>query len=443
MNALPPYLLKTPPTKLTTLPSGIRVATEEGFGEIATIGVWLDAGSAYENVFNNGTAHFLEHMAFKGTTNRTKQQLETEVENLGANLNAYTSREQTVYVAQCVKKDSERLLAIIADILQHSELTKSNVESERDTILKEKEVVEESEDELLFDYMHAAAYQKSSLGLTILGEVENIKSIKRSDLLEYITSHYTRRRAIVVAAGAVHHDEVVKMADKLFPHLSSNTDIPAREPVEFFGSEIRLPPKGPLAHVVYGFEGVSWAHPHYFTFMIIQTFLGNWDRNMGSGKHLGSRLADVVSQNELAHSYQTMSTCYYTTGILSIYCVAPPDNLDLLTYEVMREFKLIGERLDEEELRRAKNKVKSSFLMNIDSSMATAEDIGRQVLSLNRRLSPAEMFLRIEAIQISDVLECLDQYFNDVCPVIVAMGNLEKLPKYETIREMTNWNTQK
>jgi len=302
-------------------------------------------------------------------------------------------------------------------------------------------VVEEVEEELLFDYLHAIAYQGHSLSLTILGEEENIKSIRRNDLVSYIKTHYTAPRMVVVGSGAVKHEEVVKQAEQLFQNLSTANNAPARKPVEFVGSEIRLPNDSKeVAHVIFAFEGVGWSHPHYFTFMIIQSLIGNWDRNMGGGKYFSSRLAYVVSSAELAHSFQTLSTCYYTTGILAIYAIAPPDKLERLSYEIFEEFRLLGHNLTQEELTRVKNKVKSSFLMHLDGSMAIAEDIGRHILTLNRRLTPAELFARIDSIQISDVIECLDLHFNDICPAIVASGPINNLPTYNTMREWTNWS---
>ena len=137
----PNRLLSAPETRITTLPSGLRVATEARHGETATVGVWIDAGSRYETAENNGAAHFLEHLAFKGTKRRGQQELEVEIENMGAHLNAYTSREQTVYFAKCFKQDVEASMDILSDILLHSELAHRSVERERGVIVREMEEV--------------------------------------------------------------------------------------------------------------------------------------------------------------------------------------------------------------------------------------------------------------------------------------------------------------
>lgn len=151
----------SPITQLTTLPNGLTVATESHpHAETATVGVWIDAGSRAETDKTSGTAHFLEHMAFKGTNKRTQHALELEVENLGAHLNAYTSREQTVYYAKSFRKDVPQAVDIISDILQNSKLDKSAIERERDVILREQQEVDKQLEEVVFDHLHAVAFQR-------------------------------------------------------------------------------------------------------------------------------------------------------------------------------------------------------------------------------------------------------------------------------------------
>lgn len=151
-----------PLTEISTLSNGLTVATEaQSHAQTATIGVWIDAGSRAETDRTNGTAHFLEHMAFKGTGRRSQHALELEVENLGAHLNAYTSREQTVYYAKSFRKDVPVAVDIISDILQNSKLENSAVERERDVILREQQEVDKQLEEVVFDHLHAVAFQGS------------------------------------------------------------------------------------------------------------------------------------------------------------------------------------------------------------------------------------------------------------------------------------------
>lgn len=159
----------SPLTELTTLPNGLTVATESHpHAQTATVGVWIDAGSRAETDKTNGTAHFLEHMAFKGTNKRSQHALELEVENLGAHLNAYTSREQTVYYAKSFRKDVGQSVDIISDILQNSKLDNSAIERERDVILREQQEVDKQLEEVVFDHLHSVAFQGTSHSSIVL-----------------------------------------------------------------------------------------------------------------------------------------------------------------------------------------------------------------------------------------------------------------------------------
>ncbi|GJP35824.1 hypothetical protein CLOM_g20345 [Closterium sp. NIES-68] len=228
-----------PATRVTTLSNGLRVASEASLHpnapKTATIGVWIDAGSRYESEATNGTAHFLEHMIFKGTKRRSVQQLEMEVENAGGHLNAYTSREMTTYYAKVVQKDIPVAVDLLGDILQNSLFNEDAVNRERGVILREMQEIEKQVEEVLFDHLHATAFQFSPLGRTILGSADNVRSITREDLEKYIATHYTGPRMVVAASGAVDHDALVKLVEKTFaslPAASTTTvaDLIAKSP---------------------------------------------------------------------------------------------------------------------------------------------------------------------------------------------------------------------
>lgn len=239
----PDYVLRAPSTDVTTMESGLRVASETVRGaETATVGVWIDAGSRYETAANNGVAHFLEHLAFKGTMKRTQQQLEVEIENMGGHLNAYTSREQTVYFAKVFKSDVERAMEILSDILLNSKLDENSINREKDVILREMTEVNKKQEELVLDHLHATAFQGTGLGRTILGSEDNIRSMTRQHLTDYIQNHYTANRMVIAGAGAVDHTQLCGFAQEYFGKLPVTPKDPsavAMEPAIFTGSDYR------------------------------------------------------------------------------------------------------------------------------------------------------------------------------------------------------------
>lgn len=434
-----PYILHTPLTKITTLDSGLRVATEESFGTTATVGVFIDSGSVYENEENNGTAHFLEHMAFKGTSRRTQEGIEIEVENMGGQLNAYTSREQTVYFGKSLKTDVPKMLDIISDILQNSKLEERHIERERHVILKEKQVVESEKEEVIFDFLHTAAFQGTPLANTILGETKNIKSIQKHHLQDFIRTHYIAPRMVVVGSGGVNHEELVKLASESFKSLptTSDYDYSHLAEIEYTGSEITVNDNTTKhVHGAVAFRGPSWSNPDYIPFIIIQNFIGSWDSSMGGGNNLTSNLSEVCVEYNLAESFSAFSTCYNRTGLFGVNFVANYEKADDFSRRLMEEV-CRARSMTQEELDRIKSRVKAAYLLQLDGSTPVFEDIGRQVLALGRRMTPLEILERIDKVTLKDIKSVCNEYLRDVDPVVAAYGNLKYFPDYNNFRSWT------
>ncbi|KAH7295164.1 hypothetical protein KP509_27G035700 [Ceratopteris richardii] len=438
-------VLSTPATKVTVLPNGLRVATESHLAlQTASLGVWIDAGSRFESAATNGTAHFLEHMIFKGTKKRTLRQLEEEIENRGAHLNAYTSREQTTYYAKVLKGDVPFALDLLADILQNSSFCKDRIERERSVILREMQEVEGQVEEVIFDHLHATAFQHTALGRTILGPAANIKSITKENIQEYISTHYTPSRMVLAGAGALNHQEVVELAGKLFSGLSSNPTTAAqfieKEPAIFTGSEVRIRDDDmPLVHLAVAVMGASWTDPDSIALMVMQTLLGGWNKTAGAGKHMGSELAQKVAANELAESYMAFNTNYSDAGLFGVYAVAKPDKVADLSWAIMHEVGRLIYRVSEDDVIRARNQLKACLLLHLDGTSAIAEDIGRQMLTYGRRLSLMELFARIDAVNAATIKRVANRFIHDKEVAIAAMGPTQDLPDYNWFRRRTYW----
>ncbi|XP_070552926.1 mitochondrial-processing peptidase subunit beta-like [Ptychodera flava] len=438
----PQTLLNVPETRVTTLGNGLRVASEDSGIPTCTVGLWIDAGSRYETEKTNGVAHFLEHMIFKGTKNRTQMELELEIENMGAHLNAYTSREQTVYYAKAFANDLPKAVEILADIVQNSTLGETEINRERGVILREMEEVETNLQEVIFDHLHATAYQGTALGRTILGPTENIKSITKEDLLDYISTHYKGPRIVLSAAGGVDHDHLVDLAHQNLGNLGTEyeNEIPLLPPCRFTGSEIRVRDDAmPLAHVAIAVESVGWAHPDTIPLMVANTMIGTWDRSHGGGTNVASKLASVCTEGNLCHSFQSFNTCYNDTGLWGMYFISDRTTIEDMMFYLQKEWMRLCTSVTESEVERAKNLLKTNMLLQLDGSTPICEDIGRQMLCYDRRIPLPELDARINAISAKTIRDVCTRYIYDKCPAVAGVGPIEQLPDYNRVRGGMYW----
>ncbi|KAI1103612.1 mitochondrial-processing peptidase subunit beta [Jackrogersella minutella] len=429
-------------TQTTTLKNGLTVATEYSpWAQTSTVGVWINAGSRSETLETNGTAHFLEHLAFKGTNRRTQHQLELEFENMGGHLNAYTSREQTAYFARSFNADVPQCVDILADILQNSKLDPAAIERERGVILREGEEVAKQLDEVVFDHLHATAYSHQPLGRTILGTQQNIQDITRTELSNFIKTNYSADRMVLVGAGGIPHDLLVTLAEKNFPNLPKTSPhnaayIQSKQKPAFIGSEVRIRDDTiPSAHIALAVEGVSWDSDDYFIALVTQAIVGNYDKAMGNAPHQGSKLSQFVHQNDLANSFMSFSTSYSDTGLWGIYLVSNHlTSLDDLVHFTLREWSRLSSNVTEPEVERAKAQLKASILLSLDNTSTVAEDIGRQLVTTGRRRSPAEIERAIDSITEKDVMEFANRKLWDQDVAVSAVGSIEGLLDYQRIR---------
>jgi processing peptidase subunit beta len=429
-------------TKVTVLKNQLKVASEETSSQTATVGVWIDAGSRYETQKNNGVAHFIEHMAFRGTSKRSQLDLEAEAENLGVFLNAHTSREQMAFYAKCLTKDVPKAVEILADIIQNSTFSDAEVEKVKADIMKEFQEAESNLTTVVMDYLHATAYQGTSLGHPVLGTTQSVKSLSRKDLTEFVGTNYKPPRMVLAGAGGVQHDQLVQMGEKLFSGLSLTyqNEIPVLDRARFTGSEIRARDDDlPLAHVAIAVEGPGSSHGDNIALMVASTLVGSWDRTYGGGKNLSGVLASRCAQEELCHSFQSFNISYHDTGLWGAYFVADRMTIDDFIFNLQGQWMRLCSSATEFEVERAKKQLKVDLLNQLDSTTLNCEDIGRQVLYYGRRVPLAELDARIDAVSAKTVRDVCMKYVYDKCPAIASIGPVEQVPDYNRLRGGMYW----
>lgn len=245
-------------------------------------------------------------------------------------------------------------------------------------------------------------------------------SIRRDDLANYIKTNYTADRMVLVGAGGVEHEELVQLAQKHFATLPVSVNpIPlgrsSQGKPEFVGSEVRIRDDTmPTAHIAIAVEGVGWSSPDYFPMLVMQSIFGNWDRALGSSPLLSSRLSHIISSNNLANSYMSFSTSYSDTGLWGIYLVSENlMNIDDLTHFTLKEWTRMSIAPTSNEVERAKSQLKASLLLTLDGSTAIAEDIGRQLVTSGRRMTPKQIENAVDAVTPGDIQRVAQKYLWD------------------------------
>ena len=382
-------------TRLTTLPNGLRIVTEHMPGlQSASAGVWVMAGGRHERPEQNGIAHFLEHMAFKGTKRRTALQIAEEIEDVGGYINAYTSREMTAYYARVLQADVGLALDVIGDIVLNPAFDKKEIEIERHVILQEIGQSLDTPDDIVFDWLQEVSYPDQAFGRTILGPEERVSSFTRKDLQGFVKENYGPGQMILAAAGAVDHDKVVAQAEAMFGSLKARPQL-AFEPAGFKGTERREVKDLEQVHFAMAFDAPGYRHPDVYTAQV-------YAMTMGGG--MSSRLFQKIREERgLCYSIFAQSGAYEDAGQITLYAGTSAEEIGDLVQLTVDELKRAADDMSEAEVARARTQIKAGMLMGLESPSSRAERIARLLAIYGRVPEVEEAVTRIDAVSTADV----------------------------------------
>ncbi len=412
--------------QLHSLPNGFRIVTENMPSlASASIGIWIDAGGRHERLDQNGIAHFLEHMAFKGTKRRTALQIAEEIEDVGGYINAYTSRELTAFYARVLQSDVPLALDVISDILLNPSFDPSEIEIERGVILQEIGQALDTPDDVIFDWLQESAYPRQPLGRTILGPTERVSAFARHDLSDFVAEHYGPERMILSAAGAVDHDVIVRTAERLFGHL---TPQPAHVQVNAtFESGERHEIKAlEQAHFALGFESPGYRDDAIYTAQIFSTAFGGG---------MSSRLFQEAREKRgLCYTIYAQTGAYAETGMTTIYAGTSAEDLPELANLTMDELKRSADDMSPAEVARARAQMKAGLLIGLESPSARAERLARMVSVWGRVPELDETISRIDAVTTGDVRDFAAGLMR-AGAALAVYGPVKKSPRLGDLRE--------
>ncbi len=413
-----------------TLPGGMRFVTDRMDSvESVSLGVWVNAGARNETAEINGVSHLLEHMAFKGTARRSALDIAVEIENVGGHLNAYTSRESTVYYATVLKEDAALALDIVSDILMNSTFVDDELARERAVVLQEIGQTNDTADDIIFDTFQETAYPDQPLGRAILGTTDIVSQMPRETLKGYIDTQYGSDRMILSAAGNLDHDALAGLAEKAF---GSVTVSQAAEPQVgvYSGGDNREVRDLEQAHLVMGFEGVGYDDDDYYPLAVLSTALGGG---------MSSRLFQEVREKRgLVYSIYTFSSAYQDGGLFGLYAGTGEEEVAELVSVVCDELKRVAaNRMDGEEIARSRAQIKAGVLMSLESTSSRAERVARHLQIYNRIIPVDEIARRIDSVTAEDVRRVAERLLT-APPTLAALGPVGGLPDYETVKARLN-----
>ncbi len=405
---------------LHTLPNGFRIVTEAMPAlESASIGLWVQAGGRHERAQENGIAHFLEHMAFKGTTRRSALQIAEEIEDVGGYINAYTSRETTAYYARVLKADVPLALDVVADIVLNPVFDPAEIEVERGVILQEIGQALDTPDDIIFDWLQEAAYPGQPIGRTILGPSERVSAFQRDDFSRFVATHYGPERLILSAAGAIDHDAIVRQAEALFGHLTPR-GAEAPEPAQFQTGERRELKRLEQVHFALGFESPGYRSDDFYIAQI-------YAQVMGGG--MSSRLFQEIREKRgLCYSIYAQAGAYADTGMLTIYAGTSAEDIAGLSELTIDEMRRAIDDMGEAEVARARAQMKAGLLMGLESPSARAERLARLVAIWGRVPPVAETVDKIDAVTRKAVADFAETIAKAGAAALALYGPADRAP---------------
>ena len=414
------------PIQLTRLPSGLIVVTERMERvETVSIGAYVATGSRNETEEENGVSHFLEHMAFKGTTTRSAAQIAEEVEAVGGHINAYTAREQTAYYVKMLKEDTALGFDIIGDILTHSAFEPEELERERGVILQEIGQANDTPDDIIFDHFQTTAYPNQALGRAVLGSEDGIRNMPRSVLTGYMKRNYTNGNIVVAATGKLRHEEILDLVQRHFGDLPGSPPPPHEHSV-YQGGEFREERDLDQVHVVLGFPSVGYADPDYYPTILLSTLLGGG---------MSSRLFQEIREKRgLVYSIYSFTSPFNDGGLFGIYAGTGESEAAELMPVMLAELGKVQNHITAAELGRARAQLKASLLMSQESTGSRCEQLARQIQTYGRIIPTEEVLAKINAVTEADIRRAAARHFR-ATPTLATVGPSDEVPTLADIVE--------
>lgn len=394
--------------------------------ESAFVGVFVNCGGRHETKPVMGVSHMLEHMAFKGTRRRSARDIAEEIEAVGGYLNAYTSREQTAFHARVLKPDVPRAIDILGDILTEPSFDEGELERERQVVLQELGQARDTPDDIVFDHLQSVVYPDQPMGWPILGEEQTVSNFSQADLRTYMGANYRAGGMLLVASGAVDHDQVVALAEKSLGAVPLG-DGPEAKPAHYVGGDHRSSEDLEQVHLTFAFPGVSTIDPAFYAAQVYAAALGGG---------MSSRLFQEIREKRgLCYSIYSFSHSTKDSGLIGIYAGTGEAEAADIAPVVASEMSAMAAEVTEGEIARAKAQLKSGLLMGLERPSSRAEQIAAHMFTFGHVLPVAELIAKLDAVDAAAVRNFASRVMETERPAMAAVGPVAKLESYDSFAQ--------
>jgi predicted Zn-dependent peptidase len=403
----------------TTLKNGVRVISEEmPHVRSVSLGVWIKTGSRRETSEENGISHFIEHMLFKGTKNRSAEEIARSVDSIGGGLDAFTAKEMVSYNTKVLDEHLPLAFDVLADMVRNPLFREADIEKEKGVILEELKMEVDNPEYLLHDIFSSNFYKDHPLGKPIIGTKDTVRAFDRAMINDYYRRYYSPSNILITAAGNLNHEHLVDLARQYFEDLPKNGTLsPDVAPVPHARLVFRDKKSLEQTHLYMGVPAYPVSHDLRFACYALNTILGGG---------MSSRLFQNIREKQgLAYAVYSELAMYHDTGCMAIYAGTAVETAGQVIESIVKELREIKENLvPDEELRRAKDNLKGSFMLGLESTSSRMSNLARQELHFQRFFTLDEMIENIEAVTAEQIREIAREFFHSKNITLAVLGNL-------------------
>ncbi len=383
-----------------------------------SIGIWVKVGSRNETSDKNGISHFLEHMFFKGTKKRTAKDIAFDIDSLGGDLNAFTSKETTTFYVKILDEYLEKGIELLSDIFLHSLFPEEEIEKEKRIIKEEIKMIEDMPSDYIHDLFNQTIWGHTGLGQSVLGRRDTIKYFTRNDLISHIKKYYGTKEVVISCAGNFEPDLLLDVLNKNLGNLRRGSE-PEKGPLPRFSNKVKVFTKElSEAHICLGVEGIPQNSKDRYCLYILNTILG-------SG--VSSRLFQEIREKRgLAYAIYSFTASYFDTGIWGVYAGVSRKRVREVVELILEEMRSFQYTLDESELQRAKDNLKGNIILALESTSSRMNNIARQEIYYGRYYSPKEIMKEVDSVTLGQIKDLSERLIKRDCVSFTIYGPVHK-----------------